>query len=67
MLVRNSCLITFKSMRLLSICMCSLLENEHPGSKEEQTVQIQPAAVAQESLCICGPRPVKSVYQMHCT
>ena len=58
-------------MRLLSICMCSVLENKHPGSNEKQTVKIHPAAVAQENLrstlCICVSWAVKSVYQIHCT
>ena len=42
----SSFFITFKSMCLLSISMCSVLENKRPGSNEEQTVKIHPAAVA---------------------
>ena len=56
-------------MGLSSICMCSVLENKHPGSNEEQTVRIHPAVEARQNLrsplhlCVV----VREVYQIHCT
>ena len=52
-------------MGLLSMCMCSVLENKHPGSNEEQAVRLHPAVEAREnlrsSLCICVSWSVKSI------